>query len=251
MFIFVFCEKPSRSKIKECWISSNLENVQYCAQTFSFCSLFVGQQKAAMNFSFSKDSTNRSNDVGNLSIFAGIFEKKLLIKEIKQALKAFKLHLSKGHKNKRSMTFEQVEVWPVQLSLFYWFWRKQYSFHLILPDFCLKIGREKTIRVLNGRFLFSDDWLLHASLHSGWSTHTIGDILWQVARFLFSVSSTQGIKYTRCQVQGIKYKVSSTHKESCTQGIKYKASTTKYQDGLDPRLEENMTTFPLQLRRCT
>ena len=100
-----------------------------------------------MNFSSSKDSTNRSNNVGNLSILVGLFEKKPLIKEIRQALKAFKLHLSKGYKNKRNMTFEKIEVWPVQLSLFYWFWRKQYSFHLISLDFCLEIGREKTIGI--------------------------------------------------------------------------------------------------------
>ena len=109
------------------------------------------------------------------------------------------------------MTFEKIEVWPVQLSLFYWFWHKQYSFHLISLDFGLKIGRERTIRVLNGRFLFSDDWLLHASLHSGWSTHTIGDILWQVATP--SYSRNQQVHKESCtqdkyQVQGIKYKVS-------------------------------------------
>ena len=108
LFLY-FVRKPSRSKIKECWISSNLENVQYCAQTFSFCSLFVGQQEAAMNFSSSKDSTNRSNNVGNLSILVGLFEKKPLIKERRPALKAFKLHLSKGYKNKRNMTFEKID----------------------------------------------------------------------------------------------------------------------------------------------
>ena len=41
-----------------------------------------------MNFSSSKDSTNRSNNVGNLSILVGLFEKKPLTKEIRQALKA-------------------------------------------------------------------------------------------------------------------------------------------------------------------
>ena len=62
-----------------------------------------------MNFSSSKDSTNRSNNVGNLSILVGLFEKKPLIKEIRPALKAFRLHLSKGYKNKRNMTFEKID----------------------------------------------------------------------------------------------------------------------------------------------
>ena len=121
MFIFVFCEKPSRSKIKECWISSNLENVQYCAQTFSFCSLFVGQQKAAMNFSFysllARIAPIDQMMLGNYQ-FCWSFWKETVNKRNKVSFKSFKITFEQGLRKQkkhdiwenRSMTSSIVPV---------------------------------------------------------------------------------------------------------------------------------------------
>ena len=185
---------------------------------FAFCRSAEGGDEFLFLLSSSKDSTNRSNDVGNLSIFAGHFaEKELLIKEMKQAIKAFNFHLSKGYKKKKHDIWENWSmtslIVPVLLVLAQTMFISPH-FTGFLPE---NRQRERPIRVLNGRFLFSDDWLLHASLHSGWSTHTIGNILWQVARF----------------------------SESSTQDIKYKELSKRYQDAMDPDMRSKYDHFSI------
>ena len=65
------------------------------------------------------------------------------------------------------------------------------------------------------------------------------------------VLTLSAISFDRWQhllILGInKYTRNHVHKIS----IKYKELSTRYQDAMDPGLEKNMTTFPLQLLICT
>ena len=164
---------------------------------FAFCRSAEGGDEFPFLLSSSKDSTNRSNDVGNLSIFAGHFaEKEPLIKEMKQAIKAFNFHLSKGYKKKKHDIWENWSmtslIVPVLLVL------AQIIF--ISPHFT-GLWPENRQRENNKSSKWSFSffrWLASTCFSAQWLEYS------HYRQYPLTGGKILGIKYTRHQVQGIK-----------------------------------------------